>query len=75
MEGTNDYHWAFHCKDAVVPQPDYSRAARVATEMMDGYVPKIWISDRYPAQQPHGRRYQTCLAYLARDTAFALDHG
>ena len=24
IEGTNSYHWLFHCKDAVVHQPDYS---------------------------------------------------
>ena len=56
-------------------QPDYSRAARVAQEMMDGHVPKVWISDRYSAQQKHGEQQQTCLAHLARDTAFALEHG
>jgi transposase len=75
IEGTNSYHWVFHCKDAVVHQPDYSRAARVVDEMMGGHVPKVWISDRYSAQQKHGARHQTCLAHLARDTAFALEHG
>jgi len=35
----------------------------------------VWISDRYSAQQKHGDRHQTCLAHLARDTAFALEHG
>ena len=75
IEGTNAYHWVFHCKDAVVHQPDYSRAARVVNEMMDGHVPEVWISDRYSAQQSHGERHQTCLAHLARDTAFALEHG
>ena len=75
IEGTNSYHWVFHCKDAVVHQPDYSRAARVAEEAMGGHVPDVWISDRYSAQQKHGARHQTCLAHLARDTAFALEHG
>jgi len=75
IEGTNSYHWVFHCKDAVVHQPDYSRAARVVEEMMNGHAPKVWISDRYSAQQKHGARHQTCLAHLARDTAFALEHG
>ena len=56
-------------------QPDYSRGARVVAEMMDGHVPDVWISDRYSAQQKHGARHQTCLAHLARDTAFALEHG
>ena len=75
IEGTNSYHWVFHCKDAVVHQPDYSRAARVVDEMMDGHEPEVWISDRYSAQQRHGERHQTCLAHLARDAAFAFEHG
>ena len=75
IEGTNSYHWVFHCKDAVVHQPDYSRAARVVVEVMDGHVPDVWISDRYSAQQSHGLRHQTCLAHLARDANFALEHG
>jgi transposase len=75
IEGTNSYHWVFHCKDAVVHQPDYSRAARVVEEVMGGHVPEVWVSDRYSAQQKHGARHQTCLAHLARDTAFALEHG
>ena len=75
IEATNSYHWVFHCKDAVVHQPDYSRAARVVDEIMAGHRPAVWISDRYSAQQKHGERHQTCLAHLARDTAFALEHG
>jgi transposase len=75
IEGTNAYHWVFHCRGAVVHQPDYSRAARVVDEMMAGHKPAVWISDRYSAQQNHGERHQTCLAHLARDTAFAHEHG
>ncbi len=75
IEGTNSCHWVFYCRQAVVHQPDYSRAARVVDEMMDGHVPAVWISDRYSAQQSHGERHQTCLAHLARDTAFAFEHG
>ncbi len=75
IEGTNSYHWVFHCKDAVVQQPDHSRAARVVEETMNGHVPKVWLSDRYSAQQNHGAAHQTCLAHLARDAAFALEHG
>jgi len=59
----------------VVHQPDYSRAARVVAETMNGHTPNVWISDRYSAQQKHGAAHQTCLAHLARDTAYALEHG
>jgi len=75
IEGTNSYHWVFHRKDAVVHQPDYSRGSRVVDEMMNAHAPDVWISDRYSARQKHGARHQTCLAHLARDTAFALEHG
>ncbi len=69
IEGTNSYHWVFHGKDALAHQPDYSRAGRVVDEMMAGHEPKVWISDRYSAQQGHGERHHTCLAHLARDAA------
>ncbi len=42
---------------------------------MGGRRPQVWISDRYSAQQKHGERHQTCLAHLARDAAFAFEHG
>jgi transposase len=42
---------------------------------MNGHTPNVWISDRYSAQQKHGAAHQTCLAHLARDTAYALEHG
>ena len=48
IEGTNSYHWVFHCNDAVVHQPDYSRAARVVDDMMDGHEPKVWIRTAIP---------------------------
>mgnify|MGYP000515965632 CR=1 FL=1 len=56
-------------------QPDHSRAARVVDDVMAGHKPAVWISDRYSAQQKHGDRHRTCLAHLARDTAFAFEHG
>ena len=75
IEGSNSYHWVFHCRDAVVHQPDYSRAAKLIVDMMAGHRPQVWISDRYSAQQGHGLRQQTCLAHLYRDNAFALEYG
>jgi transposase len=75
IEGSNSYHWVFHCRAAVVHQPDYSRAAQVVVDMMAGHRPRVWISDRYSAQQGHGLSQQTCLAHLYRDNAFALEYG
>jgi transposase len=75
IEGTNSWHWVFHCKDAVVHQPDYTRAGRVVDEVMGGHVPEVWIADRYSAQQNRAARHQTCLAHLDRDAEFAFEHG
>ena len=75
IEGTNAYHWVFHCKDAVVHWPDYTREGRVVDEVMGGHVPDVWLSDRYGAQQKRGARQQTCLAHLDRDAEFAFEHG
>ncbi len=43
--------------------------------MMGGHVPAYWLSDRYSAQQGHGEKHQTCLAHLARDARWVLEHG
>jgi transposase len=75
IEGTNSYHWVFHCKDAVVHWPDYTREGRVVDEVMGGHAPDVWLSDRYGAQQNRGARQQTCLAHLDRDAQFAFEHG
>ena len=75
IEGGNSYQWVFVCDEAVVHTADFTRAASVAHTMMDGHQPQVWLSDRYSAQQKHGVRHQTCLAHLARDAAFADEHG
>ncbi len=73
IEGANAYHWVFRCQGAVVHQAAPTRAASVVREMMEGHRPKVWLSDRYSAQQGHAAAQQTCLAHLARDTAYARE--
>src|SRR5918997_5633955 len=73
IEGTNAYHWVFRCPEAVVHHAAASRAASVVREMMDGHRPKVWLSDRYSAQQGHAAAPQTCLEHLARDVAYARE--
>ena len=73
IEGANAYHWVFRCQDAVVHQAAPTRGARVIRAMMDGHRPKVWLSDRYSAQQGHAGAQQTCLAHLARDVAYARE--
>jgi transposase len=73
IEGSNAYHWVFRSPEAVVHHASPTRAALVVREMMDGHRPAVWLSDRYTAQQGHGRAHQTCLAHLARDVAYAVE--
>jgi transposase len=73
IEGANAYHWVFRCPDAVVHHAAPTRAGSVVREMMQGHRPKVWLSDRYSAQQGHAAAQQTCLAHLARDVAYARE--
>jgi transposase len=73
IAGTNAYHWVFRCKEAVVHHAAASRAASVVRDMMGGHHPKVWLSDRYSAQQGHAAAQQTCLAHLAREVAYARE--
>jgi transposase len=73
IEGANSYHWVFRCEEAVVHQVAPTRAASVVHAMMAGHRPKVWLSDRYSAQQGHADAQQTCLAHLARDVAYARE--
>jgi transposase len=73
IEGANAYHWVFRCQDAVVHHASPTRAASVVRAMMDGHRPKVWLSDRYSAQQGHAGAQQTCLAHRARDVAYAVE--
>ncbi len=73
IEGSNAFHWVFHSAQAVVHTASPTRGAVVVREMMDGYRPAVWISDRYTAQQGHAAEHQTCLAHLARDIAYVVE--
>ncbi|EAU39646.1 Transposase IS66 [Fulvimarina pelagi HTCC2506] len=72
IEGCNAYSWVFVSDDAVVHRAAMTRGAIVAKDLMAGHRPKVWCSDRYSAQQGHGRSHQTRLAHLARDAAYAV---
>ena len=71
IEGITAYQWVFRLQDAVVHRAAATRGAVVVRNLMDGHRPEVWCSDRYSAQQGHGRAHQTCLAHLARDVAYA----
>lgn len=73
IEGVTGYQWVFRSNAAVVHVADFTRSAEVVRQTMDGARPKVWISDRYSAQQRHAERQQTCLAHLAREVAYGVE--
>ena len=75
IEGCNAYHWVFCSAEAIVHTADFTRAGQVVRDTMNGHQPDVWISDRYTAQQGHGRLHQTCLAHLDRKARFVAEHG
>ena len=75
IEGVTGQHWVFRSRDTVLHRPDFTRAAQVVRDVMDGHKPEFWLSDRYSAQQNHGQQHQTCLAHLARDINRVLEVG
>ena len=75
IEGCNAYQWVFCSAEAVVHTADFTRAGQVVRDIMNGHQPEVWISDRYTAQQGHGRLHQTCLAHLDRKARFVAENG
>ena len=52
-----------------------TRGKCVPTDFLAGVRPKVWLSDRLPAQCTHAEAHQFCLAHLIRDAQYAIDHG
>lgn len=75
IEALNGHHWVFAAADAVVHKAAMSRGAKVVREVLAGHRPAYWLSDRYSAQQGHGKKQQTCLAHLARHIAYGMEAG
>ena len=69
------WQWVFAAKTAVFHMIAPSRKKIVPTEFLAGAKPKVWLSDRLPAQATHARAHQVCLAHLIRDAQFAIDAG
>jgi transposase len=73
--GRTFWQWVWLGGGAVAHRITDSRAARVASDFLDGAVPQVWVSDRYAAQAGHGLERQVCLAHLLRDAQYAIDAG
>ena len=75
VAGKTWWQWTFGCATAVSFVMASTRGKCVPTEFLAGARPRMWLSDRLPAQCKHAEEHQFCLAHLIRDAQYAIDHG
>jgi len=75
VKGKTWWQWTFGCATAVYFVMASTRGKCVPTAFLAGAKPKMWLSDRLPAQCRHAQEHQFCLAHLIRDAQYAIDHG
>ena len=75
VKGKTWWQWTFGCATAVYFVIAETRGKCVPTAFLAGARPKMWLSDRLPAQCKHAEEHQFCLAHLIRNAQFAIDHG
>lgn len=73
--GRKHWQWVMHTTTAIYHIIADTRAARIITDFLGGARPKVWVADRYGAQNGHGEQRQVCLAHLLRDAQYAIDSG
>ena len=54
VDGVTHWHWVFHSDQAVLHDIAPSRGRAVAEQVLSGYRPEVWVSDRYAGQQELG---------------------
>src|SRR6266436_4317582 len=69
VKGKTHWQWTFGCAAAVYHVIAPTRGKCVPTDFLAGARPKVWLSDRLPAQCTHAEARQFCLAHLIRDCA------
>ena len=75
VKGKTHWQWTFVAATAVAHLIAPTRGKIVPTQFLDGARPKVWLSDRLPAQGNHADAHQFCLAHLIRDAQYAIDAG
>jgi transposase len=75
VKGKTWWQWTFGCATAVYFVIAETRGKCVPTAFLAGAKPKMWLSDRLPAQCRHAEEHQFCLAHLIRNAQYAIDHG
>jgi transposase len=75
VKGKTHWQWVFGAATAVAHVIAPTRGKIVPIQFLNGERPKVWLSDRLPAQCNHADEHQVCLAHLIRDAQYAIDAG
>jgi transposase len=75
LKGKTHWQWTFGSTTAVYHVIAPPRGKCVPTDFLAGARPKVWLSDRLPAQCTRADAHQFCLAHLIRDAQYAINHG
>jgi len=75
VKGKTHWQWVFGAATGVAHVIAPTRGKIVPIQFLNGAKPKVWISDRLPAQCNHAEEHQVCLAHLIRDAQYAIDDG
>jgi transposase len=75
VEGMTWWQWTFGCATACTFVMASTRGKCVPLEFLAGARPRMWLSDRLPAQCKHAEEHQFCLAHLIRNARYAVEHG
>jgi len=67
VKGKTHWQWVFSAATAVAHVIAPTRGKIVPIQFLNGARPKVWLSDRLPAQCNHAEAHQVCLAHLIRD--------
>jgi transposase len=73
--GKTWWQWVFGSAKAAYFIIAETRGTCVPTRFLGDARPRMWLSDRLPAQCKHAEEHQFCLAHLIRDAKYAIQHG
>jgi transposase len=75
VKGKTWWQWTFGCATAVYFVMAETRGKCVPAAFLAGARPRMWLSDRLPAQCKHAEQHQFCLAHPIRNARYAVEHG
>src|SRR5258708_12481096 len=74
VKGKTHWQWTFGCATAVYHVIAPTCGKCVPTDFLAGVRPKVWLSDRLPAQCTHAEAHQFCLAHLIPHPQHPIAH-